>query len=807
MPLLSDLEERILILDGSMGALLQSRGLPPGHAPDLWNIENPSRVKEAHREYAEAGADIIITNTFGASRLRLSEYGAEDKLRQINHAAVRIAREAAPGRYIAGDVGPLGGIMAPAGDISFDEGVAIFREQMEALLDAGVDLIAVETLFDLMEARAAAVAANEVRGRVPLLVSMTYNAGGVTDTGTDPVTAAAVLESLGVDIIGVNCSTGPEPMTATVERLAASTSLPVAVEPNAGLPVNRGGVTVFEMPMEKLASYAKPFADAGANIVGGCCGSTPDYIRMIASSLKGVKPEKRDIPKMFSFTSRMITLQAGDGLPFVKIGEKINPTGRKKFAESIREGRMDMALADARGQLDAGAMALDVNVGAPLIDEAAMMEKAVTAIQNVAPLPLVIDSSSAEAIEAGLKVYPGKALVNSINGEDEKLERLVPVIKRHGASVIALLAGDEIPSMASGRLKIAEKILRCLEDHGVPRERVIFDCLALVVSAMQEGSRQTLETIREVRRQFGLPTIAGVSNVSFGLPERRAINNTFLAMAMGAGLDAAIVNPYDEQMNRTVAAASLFCGRDPGCRTYMEMMAEAEAEAAQEKKAKPGGPKPPREKVYDAVLEGDRDSIEELVRKALEAGEDAMALFMDVMTPAIRHLGDLFGQRKKFIPHLVAAAEAMKRGVAVLDPILKKGGAAKEKGVIVFATVKGDIHDIGKNVCSIMLSNFGYRVVDLGKNVPAEDILRAADENGADIIALSALMTTTMTQMKIVVDEVRRNGLPYKVMVGGAVVTKSFADEIGADAYGKDVGEVASVADSLMEKPAGERRG
>ncbi|MGK7344276.1 MAG: homocysteine S-methyltransferase family protein [Candidatus Nitrospinota bacterium M3_3B_026] len=803
MSFLSDLEERILILDGSMGALLQSRGLPPGHAPDLWNIENPSRVKEAHRQYAEAGADIIITNTFGASRLRLSEYGAEGKLRQINHAAVRIAREAAPGRYIAGNVGPLGGIMAPAGDISFDDGVAIFREQIEALLDAGVDLIAVETLFDLMEARAAAIAANEVRGRVPLLVSMTYNADGITDTGTDPVTASAVLESLGVDIIGVNCSTGPEPMTATVERLAAATSLPVSVEPNAGLPVNRGGVTVFEMPMEKLASYAKPFAEAGANIVGGCCGSTPDYISMIASSLNGLRPRKRDNPKIFSFTSRMMTLQAGDGLPFVKIGEKINPTGRKKFAESIKDGKMDMALADARGQLDAGAMALDVNVGVPLIDEAAMMEKAVTAIQNVAPLPLVIDSSSAEAIEAGLKVYPGKALVNSINGEEEKLEAITPIIKKHGASVIALLAGDEIPEKAADRLKIAEKILRYLEDHGVPPERVMFDCLALVVSAMQEGSRQTLETIREVKRQFGCPTIAGVSNVSFGLPERKTINNAFLAMAMGAGLDAAIVNPYDEQMNRTAAAASLFSGRDPGCRAYMETIEEAEGTPEKKEKA---GPKTPREKVYDAVLEGDRDSIEDLTREALEAGEDAMALFVDVMTPAIRRLGDLFGQRKKFIPHLVAAAEAMKKGVAVLDPILKKGGGAKEKGVIVFATVKGDIHDIGKNVCSIMLSNFGYRVVDLGKNVPAEDILKAADDNGAHIIALSALMTTTMTQMKIIVDEVKRNGLPYKVMVGGAVVTKSFADEIGADAYGKDVGEVTPVADSLMKKLAGERR-
>ncbi|MDH5678524.1 MAG: homocysteine S-methyltransferase family protein [Nitrospinota bacterium] len=795
MNLLEEIKKRIFILDGSMGALLQGRGLPHGHAPDLWNLERPDAIRDVHRQYAEAGADIVLTNTFGATRLRLGDYSAHDRLVQINQAAVALAREGAPNALVAGDVGPLGGIMAPTGEITFDEGVEIFREQIAALVQAGVDLIVVETMFDLMEIKAAVVAANDVRGNTPLVASMTFNVDGVTDTGTDPVTAALTLEGLGVDILGINCSTGPEPMVAVVERIAASTGLPICVQPNAGLPVNRGGVTVFETPMEKVASFAVPFAKAGANIIGGCCGTTPDYIRMARASLQGMAPKSRTMAPSMAITSRMISLVAGDGQPFIKIGEKINPTGRKAFAQSIKEGRMDMVIADARKQFEHGAMALDVNVGVPLVDEAVMMEKALTAVQNVTPLPVVIDSSYVSALEAGLKLFPGRALINSINGEQERLEEVTPLVKKYGASVIALLAGDDIPELASGRLKIAERILRYLEDHGVPKERVIFDCLALVVSAMQDGAAQTLETIREVKRQFGVPTMIGLSNVSFGLPRRGAINSSFLAMAMGAGLDAAIVNPYDEEMNRAAAAASMFCGRDPQCRVYIDMMEEAENKP----KEKDTGPKTTLEMISAAVLDGDKSHIEELVNKALAEGSDPMGIFLDTMTPAIRHLGDLFAQRKKFIPHLVAAADTMKRGVAVLDPLLKQSGSTQNKGTIVFATVKGDIHDIGKNICVLMLSNFGYKVVDLGKNVPLEDIFAAAEKEGAHIIALSALMTTTMIQMKLVVDEVRARNLPYKVMVGGAVVTKTFADEIGAGAYGKDVGDVVDVTAGLME--------
>ncbi len=800
MSLLSTLGEKILVLDGSMGALLQGRGLPAGYAPDLWNLENPDAIEGVHREYAEAGADIVLSNTFGASRIRLAEYDAVGKLRDINLRGVEIARRGAPGRFVAGDVGPIGGIVAPAGDIPFDEAVTIFREQIAVLVEAGVDLIAVETMFDLMEMKAAVIAANDVRGSIPIMASMTFTGDGLTDTGTDPVTAAVTLDALNVDILAANCSTGPEAMVDVIARLSATTPRFVAAQPNAGLPKNIGGETVFEMPMETLAGFAGSFVDAGVNILGGCCGSTPVYTKQIARYLSDQTPKPRTEKRSFAFTSRMETVFMGEGHPFVKIGEKINPTGRKAFGASLKEGRLDLALADARKQFEMGATALDVNVGVPLVDEAALMEKAVTAIQNVVPVPLVIDSSYTSALESGLKVYPGRALVNSINGEDEKLEEVGPLVARHGASVIALLSEDDIPETAVGRLKVAEKIIRRMEAIGVPRDRIVFDVLALVVSAMQEGARQTLETIRLVRQETGCPTVAGVSNVSFGLPERKIINNGFLAMAMGAGLDGAIVNPYDDEMTKTVAAASLFAGRDAGCRVYIDMMTaaarEAEAAAAGESK----GPQTITEKIGSAIVEGDKDSIEGLTNQALAEGNDAMELFVGTMTPAIRKLGDLFAQRKKFIPHLVAAADTMKRGVAVLDPVLKASQAmSTSKGTVIFATVKGDIHDIGKNVCVVMLANFGYTVHDLGRNVPVEDILAAAKEHDADIIALSALMTTTMMQMKTVIEAVKAAGLRCKVMLGGAVVTQSFADEIGADAYGRDVGSVVPVTEQLME--------
>ncbi|HXN06655.1 MAG TPA: cobalamin-dependent protein, partial [Nitrospiria bacterium] len=454
-----------------------------------------------------------------------------------------------------------------------------------------------------------------------------------------------------------------------------------------------------------------------------------------------------------------------------------------------------LIVATARKQFEAGATALDVNVGVPLVNESEMMAKAITAIQNVVNLPLVIDSSYASALEQGLIVYPGKALINSINAEEERMDEVFPLVKKYGGAVIALVAADEIPEKASERIKNAEHILKKAGEYGIRKEDIIFDCLALTVSAVQEAAAQTLETIRLISREIGSPTVLGLSNVSFGLPNRHLVHNTFLAQCLAAGLDAAILDPYDQEMHQIVSAGSLFARRDPECRRYIQVQADLTEPS---KAPRDEGPKTISEKIYNAVLEGERESIVALVNAGLEEGLSPFDMFLNLMTPAIRKLGDLFGERKKFIPHLVASADTMKRGVEVLTPLMEKEGNIEKKGTIIFATVKGDIHDIGKNICCLMLRNFGFNVIDLGRNVPLETILRAAEEHKADVIGLSALMTTTMMQMKSAVDEIKARNLPYQVMIGGAVTTRKFAEEIGAGAYGKDVGEVVTVAESLI---------
>ncbi|MBI1819716.1 MAG: homocysteine S-methyltransferase family protein [Nitrospirae bacterium] len=799
--ILERLKKEILLLDGSMGALLQERNLPSGYAPDLWNIERPEAIIEVHQEYISAGSQIILTNTFGASRLRLAEYSAQDKIREINAAAVQHVRTAARGKkvYVAGDVGPSGTTIAPFGELPFDQAIEIFYEQCIELVRAGCDLIAIETMFDLQEMKAAVIAAKEAtKGKdIPIMAHMTFTQDGITDTGSDAETAATVLEGLGVDILGVNCSTGPEHMLPVVKTMAQTTRLFISAEPNAGLPVQLNGKTVFPASSEEMASYAERFLEAGVNILGGCCGTTPDYIRKIKNILKDKKPAARNVRKGMKISSRMRTVFVGPGHPFLKIGEKINPTGKKLFSQAIKEGRTDLIVAAARKQFEAGAHALDINVGVPLVDEAEMMKNAVTAIQNVVNIPLVIDSSYVSALEQGMIYYPGKALVNSVNAEEERIEEIFPLVKKYGAAVIALVAGDDIPETAAQRIKNAEYLIKRAEDFKVPKENIIFDCLALTVSAVQEAAAQTLETIRLVSRDLGSPTTLGLSNVSFGLPNRHLVHNTFLAQCISAGLDAAILDPYDLEMHQVASAASLFARRDPECRRYIQVQADLEGNKAAPKDE---CPQTTRDKIYKAVLEGERESIVQLVKTGIDEKLDAFDMFLNVMTPAIRKLGDLFGERKKFIPHLVASADTMKRGVEFLQPYLEKSGNVEKKGTIIFATVKGDIHDIGKNICCLMLRNFGFNVVDLGRNVHADLILKAAEEHKADIIALSALMTTTMMQMKVVAEEVRAKKLPCKIMIGGAVTTKKFAEEIGVDAYGKDVGEVVTVAENLLER-------
>ena len=801
---LGNIGKRVLIMDGAMGTMLQKLGLNPGHAPDLWNIENPEAIALVHRQYFEAGSQVLTTNTFGCTRPRLKEYNAEKNLSDIVLRACDILRNVIKDNaLIAGDIGPLGLMVEPLGELLFETAVELFSEQIHALVKGGVDIILIETMFDIQEAKAAIVAAKDVAPTLPIFVSLTYGQKGVLDTGTSPEVAGSIVEGFNVDAFGINCSLGPNEMMPVVESLVDNSSLPIMVQPNAGLPVFKDGRTIYNLSDEEVASYATYFVEKGVSVIGGCCGTTPGYIKRLSTLAKDKVCIQRKPKSYTTLASRSELVKLGSNLPFVLIGEKINPTGKKAFQEELREKSYKSAIKLALSQAKAGVNALDLNVGVPLADESELMRNVIISVGQVVELPLIIDSSFVNALEAGLRVYPGKALINSVNGEEERLSDILPLAKRFGSSVIALLSEDSIPETARARLKVLEKILKYADLIGFNINNVVVDCLSLTISAMPKASVETLETIHLVKKEFGLPTTLGLSNVSFGLPLRRVINKYFLAMAISNGLDSAILDPYDDGVHEAIHTASIFSDRDPGCQRFIDygqrISTESLGSAKGLQSSKKNGLTNTSELIYNAVFEGDRERIADYVGKGLSDGLGALHILTDIMTPSIRKLGDMFGKGKKFLPHLIMAADAMKKGVVVLEPILKKNREHKRKGLVIFATVKGDIHDIGKNLCGMMLENFGFDVIDLGRNVPNELILKTAIEKKADIIALSALMTTTMIQMKLIQDEIDKANMSFKVMVGGAAVTKRFAEEIGVDGYGKDVSEVVSLAESLIE--------
>jgi 5-methyltetrahydrofolate--homocysteine methyltransferase len=822
---LDALQNRILVLDGSMGALLQNRGLPAGMAPDLWMMDNPDVILGAHREYVEAGADILLTNTFGASKWRLAEYDAHSRIREINARAVDIARKAAGGRaFVAGDIGPSGETIYPTGKRSFEEAAEVFYEQARILVELGVDLIVIETMFDSLEYRAACSAVRAASREMPLLAFATFNTDGITDTGASPENVAAIAEGFHCTAVGVNCSTGPEPMVEIVRKMAQTGSIHVAVQPNAGLPQLKNGRNTFPLSPKDMAPFVPRFIEAGATIIGGCCGTTPEYIRLVKEAVTGATRRRQPDPKpgrtLISSLSRSVRI--GGQFPFVAIGERMNPSGRKKLSDSLKQGDLSLLLADAEAQMQVGAQVMDLNVGVPLADEPALMRTAVVAVQNKYPVPLMIDSANSHALDAGASVYYGRPLLNSLNAEDEKLEEMVPIQKKHGAAVVALLTGVDVPVTAEERMKNAAKMADLLfGKHGLREEDIVFDCLGLVVSAMREGSRETLRTIEMIKRAYPrAATTLGLSNVSFGLPNRKFVHGAFVACAAARGLDSAIMSVTDPVGRILAGAADMFGTKEGAIQAFMQefttpvdvggtpKLPSAEGSAPALGGAAAREPEfvsklPENERgIFRGIVEGNKDQVERLVTEfASTQPQRAMELFIQVMTPAIRHLGDLFGARIKFIPHLIAAAEAMKTGAKILEPLLmaaREKASGGKKGCIIFATVKGDIHDIGKNICILMLRNFGFEVIDLGRNVEAELILRTAIEKQAQIVALSALMTTTMIQMKVIIDLVRERQLPFKVIIGGAVVTPEFAREIQADGYSTDVGTVVSEMERIL---------
>jgi len=778
------LKEEVLIIDGAMGTMLQPH-LKEGSCLDYANISHRDIVANVHRQYVTAGADIILSNTFGASRIKLREYALEGMVREINRAGVEVARQGAGGKaWVAGSIGPSGRLVEPLGNLTFDETYESYKEQAVALAEAGADLLILETFGDLKEAKIALMAARENTG-LPIMVSMTFKEDFLTYTGTDPISAVTVLSSLGADALGVNCTTGPGPMLEVLGRMILATDKPLFVEPNAIVyGQGRDGAPLDVLPPD-MARFGERFVEIGANVVGTCCGSTPRHTEHLRTVLKKKRPLDRVLSPCLRLSSRYRTVSVGLDHPFCIIGERINPTNRKDLSEELKEGKIVVVQEEGRSQESQGAHLLDINVGVPGIDEASVMRKVVRGIETATRIPLVIDSVTPGTVEAALREATGKVLINSVTGDAASLENILPLAARYGTGLICLAVDDEgIPQKAEERLRVLRNIVEAAEKAGIPRSNLICDCVTLTVSAQQKRAQETLRAINLVKQELKLPTVLGVSNISYGLPERTLINSTFLGMAMAAGLDAAIMNPGDTRMVETVKAASVLTLRDKDSLEYVKAHAPKKKKTATE-----AGPtiivKDDEKRIYQSILSGNSEGIAGLIATAMGAGIDALDINNRLLIPAIEEIGKKYESKEIYLPQMLLSAETFQAAFRFLEPHFNTADI-KSPGTILLSTVRGDVHDIGKNIVALFLKNHGFKVIDLGKNVTAEEVLRKAIEYKADVIGLSALMTTTMVEMPKVIELFKKEGVPGKIIIGGAVVTRKYAQDIGADAYAKD---------------------
>ena len=788
----------IYIFDGAMGTMLQEAGLPSGACPELWNIEKPTAITTIHKRYIDSGADIIETNTFGANRIKLTHYGLQDKVSLLNHAAVSAARAACgPNTKVAGSVGPTGKLIAPLGDLTFDYAYEVFFEQITALHSAGVDMILIETIIDIQEMRAALLAAKAVTDK-PIICQMSFEADGRTVTGTDPVTAAIILEAMGADVIGANCSLGPAQLLTIVKQLASATTCPISIQPNAGMPKLINKQTVFPMTPEEIGTWASQLALAGARYIGGCCGTTPEHIKAIKDAVATlsipVLPKLQQLNKSTALTSRSKTIYLGAGYPTVIIGERINPTGRKQLAADIRAGQFISVKKEALEQLRAGAHILDVNMGVPGINQVDAMQHAIQELSMLVDAPLVIDTTDPEALEAGLKAYPGRALINSVSAEPERLAAFLPLAKKYGAAILCLpISPGGVPSTALERLHITRQIIGVALSAGLRPKDFVLDALVLTAAADATAGTEVLAALKLYREQLGYPTTMGLSNISFGLPRRDLINATFCAMALASGLDAPILNPYDPLMRDTLAASAALRGHDPNGHSYSMNYAPS----SQEQQAAPLAPRNIVEQIRHAVISGEKEAVIPLIHQALADKIDSVTITEQGLTAAMNEVGTAFGSGRCFLPQVLLSAETMRAAFITIKQVLP-AHTIKSLGTVVLATVKGDIHDLGKNIVAALLENSGFTVIDLGKDVSTETIVQAALTHHADIVGLCALMTTTMTQIDHTITALKAAGSGAKTLVGGAVLTAEYAAEAGADAYAKNGVEAVVLAKELM---------
>ncbi len=789
----------IHIFDGAIGTMLQNAGLLPGECPELVNVERPEMIRQVHAAYAEAGSTIIETNTFGASRLKLVHYGLQDRVKEINMAAVARVREAVGSRAkIAGSMGPTGRFIKPLGDLDFEDAYDAYYEQAQALAAAGADYIIIETSIDIQEMRAALLATREAC-TLPVICQLSYSEDGRTVTGTDPQTAAITLDALGADIIGINCSLGPEQLVPLVKILAENTDKPISVQPNAGMPHLENGRTVFPMSPADFGQWAPRLIAAGATYIGGCCGTTPAHIAAIAAAAREcAEPVRAPLPRRLRLTSRSKTICIDKELPTVLIGERINPTGRKKLAAELREGSFLSVKKEAIDQVKAGAHLLDVNMGVGGIDQTAAMKQAITEIAQLTDAPLAIDTSDAASLEAGLRAYPGRALINSVSFEAERLASFLPLARKYGAAILCLPITEKgVPQTAEERCAAIAGILEAARTAGLQPGDFLLDGLVMTVAADAQACAETLRTLQLYRERFGYPATMGLSNISYGLPNRPLINSTFFAMCLAAGLDAPIMNPYDEAMQHTLLASAALLGHDPNGRAY----SQNDANLSVPKKAATAkvSTLDALAAIKAAVIDGEKDVIPSLVERAVSEGHSTQEITEKSLTAAMNEIGVDFGAGRVFLPQVLLSAEAMRAAFLKLKEMFP-AQKAPEEGTVVIATVKGDVHDLGKNIVAALLENSGFQLIDLGKDVAAETIVRAAIENEADIVGLCALMTTTMIQIDEVIRQLREAGSSAQVMVGGAALTQEYADAAGADAYAPDGVAAVRLAKKMVQE-------
>lgn len=828
-----------LYLDGATGSNLQKAGMPSGICPEMWILKHPDILIDLQKQFLEAGTQILYAPTFSGNRLKLKEYGLDEYIVEMNTQLVGLSRQAiaASGKqaYIAGNLTMTGESLAPMGSLELETLIDIYKEQAQILLDAGVDLFVVETMMSLAETRAALIAIKEICD-LPVITSMTFNEDGRTLYGTDPKTAVVVLQSLGADVIGVNCSTGPEEMTEIVRLMRHYANVPILAKPNAGLPKLIDGETVYDMTSDEFASFGPALIEAGASVLGGCCGTTPEHIAKLVAATKDMTPQPVNTTIYRVLASERKTQEIDINGRFLVIGERINPTGKKKLQASLREGDLDLVTEMAEQQEAMGADILDINMGMNGINEKEMMLKAIDTVTMTTSLPLCIDSSHVDIIETALRHYPGRALINSISLETEKFEKLLPIARKYGAMFILLPLSDEgIPETIEKKKEIIHTIMDRALSLGLRKEDIVVDGLVATVGANKRAALETLETISYCKNELGLATVSGLSNISFGLPNRAYVNGAFVTMAIQSGLTMAIANPSSEVMMSLAYASDLLLNKEESDIRYIERMAQVaaakeEAEAAQAALRAAGndnavnftGKNDDNAKnsrtsenassgksasknaakngsaVFQCVLKGNKKSIINEAKAELDKGRLPGDIINEDLIPAINEVGDLFEKKTYFLPQLISSAEAMKTAIEYLEPMLSTDDGDGPKTTIVIATVEGDIHDIGKNLVALMLKNYGFRVIDLGKDVSREIIVQTAIDENADFIALSALMTTTMMRMKDVVELVHEKQLKTKVIIGGAVITQSFADEIGADGYSKDAAEAVKLVQRLI---------